>query len=310
MKRAKVGVVGLTGQSAFLTVERFADPGETISCGSLMFEPGGKGHNQAVACSRMGVDVVFIGAVGNDPNGQMCKAAIESEGVRTSLVYKDIPTAYAVIQTEQSGENTVAVYPGAAGAMKKEDLFSKEIYEELSSCQYLLVQNELPQECLEAVFTIAKTFDQKVIFNPAPASNIREEFLRNSELITPNYEEAKKLAGLSEQTNVSDEELQQIFAQKKIKKAIVTLGGKGVLVITPESCYRIPAFRSGIPVDTTGAGDTFNGVLTGALVLGMNFQEAVKVAVVAAGISVTRRGAVKCIPYFEEITNAAANFET
>ena len=310
MKKAKVGVVGLTGQSVFLTVDRFPHPGETIVCGSLMFEPGGKGHNQAVACSRMNTDVVFVSAVGRDANGQICKAAIEAEGVRTCLVYKDAPTAYAVIQTERSGENTVAVYPGAAGAMKKEDLFRTDIYRELSGCQYLLIQNELPAECLEAVFAIADSFGQKVIFNPAPASAIPNQFLQKCELITPNYEEAKKLAGFSEQADIPDVELQRAFMQQKIKKAIVTLGGEGVLVITPERCYRIPAFCAGVPVDTTGAGDTFNGVLTGSLASGMGFQEAVKTAVTAAGISVTRQGAVKCIPSLEEIRGAAETFET
>lgn len=309
MKKAKVGVVGLTGQSAFFTVAHLPHPGETISCSSLMFEPGGKGHNQAVACARMGGDVIFVSAIGHDSNGQMCKAAVESEGVHTCLVYKDVPTAFAVIQTEKSGENSVSVYPGATAVMTEKDLFRHDIYNALIDCQYFLVQNELPQECLETVFQISKVFGQKVIFNPAPATSIREEFLRDSDLITPNYAEAKHLAGFSENASVSDEALQQIFTQKKIKKAIVTLGGEGVLVVSANSCYRVPAFSAGAPVDTTGAGDTFNGVLVGALATGQDFQKAVKMAVVAAGISVTRHGAVSSIPEFEEITSAANFFE-
>ena len=301
MKRCKVGIIGLTGQSAFLTAEHFPRPGATISCTSLFFEPGGKGHNQAVACARMGVETVFVGAVGRDVNGEACRVALEQEGITACLIQKKEPTAFAVITTAADGENTVEVFRGATGKMQAADLQKERIRDSIRDCDYLLLQNELPYDCLEESLKLAREYGVKVIFNPAPAEELSQELLSMCEIVTPNYGEAKKLAGYSDDDKPTDEELGAFFRKNKIKNGIITMGDRGVLLIKEEGCKRIPAVTCGAVLDTTGAGDTFNGALAAAFAMGESMETAVKTAVVAAGISVTRRGAAGSVPRKEEV---------
>lgn len=301
MINPKIGVIGLGGQSAFLSVHRFPAPGETVSCGGLFFEPGGKGYNQAVACARMGVETVFIGAVGKDDNASACREDLMRQGVIPCLIEKEIPTAFAVIMTDRSGENTVSVFPGGAKALQPEDLHSEAVYAQLEECTCLLVQNELETACLLEACRIGQALRIPVIFNPAPAGNIPREALLSSALITPNYGEAKHLAGFSEDAQPTGRELAAQFRQQGIFNAVITLGSQGALVMEQGEIFEIPAFSYGQAVDTTGAGDTFNGFLTAALSLNKDLRESAKLAAIAAGIAVTRPGAAGSIPQKEEV---------
>lgn len=301
LKRPRIGVIGLGGQSAFMSVGHFPVPGETISCGGLFFELGGKGYNQAIACARMGVDTVFIGAVGRDDNGNACRADLICEGVTPCLIEKDIPTAFAVIMTDSSGENTVSVFPGAAKALAPEDLRSNNVMTQLKECTYLLLQNELSPDCLLEACKIGQELEIPVIFNPAPAENIPMEAIQSSALITPNYGEAKHLTGFLENEQPTGEELAERFAKMGIANAVITMGSQGAMVMEQGNIQKIPAFSCGQAVDTTGAGDTFNGFLTAALSLGESLCDAAGLAAAAAGISVTRRGAAGSIPTKAEV---------
>ena len=301
MKKNRIGVIGLGGQSAFLGCDHFAAPGETIPCRELFFEPGGKGYNQAVACARMGVDTVFIGAVGKDDNGKACREDLLRQGAIPCLIEKDIPTAYAVIMTDVSGENTVSVYPGAAKAITPEDLYSEKVYAQLQECTCLLLQNELSPECLLEACKIGQELKIPVIFNPAPAENIPVEAIRGSTLITPNYGEAKHLAGFGEEEQPTGEELAERFQKQGVSSAVITMGGQGALVMEQGKVQKIPAFSCGQAVDTTGAGDTFNGFLTAALSMGESLCDAARIGAVAAGIGVTRHGAAGSIPTKAEV---------
>lgn len=300
-KNGKVAVIGLAGQSAFMTADHFPAPGETIACSSLFFELGGKGYNQAIACARMGAETVFIGAVGDDANGAECKAELEKEGVTACLIKKAEPTAYAVITTRADSENTVAVYSGAAKTLSGKDLQREEIRKELADCDYVLLQNELSAECLEASFTLARQLHIPVIFNPAPADHIPPELFADCEVITPNYGEAKVLAGFAGSEEPSEQEFLEAVRKLGVKKAVITMGSKGALLVDGEKASMIPAVSCGPAIDTTGAGDTFNGTLTAALALEKSLEEAAKLAAIAAGISVTRRGAAGSIPTREEL---------
>lgn len=297
----KIGVIGLGGQSAFLSAAHFPAPGETVSCKGLFFEPGGKGYNQAIACARMGVETVFIGAVGADDNAAACRKDLIQQGVIPCLIEKNIPTAYAVIMTDESGENTVSVFPGAAKALTPEDLHSEQVMIQLRECSHLLLQNELTPACLLEACRLGQQLQIPVIFNPAPAGNIPGEALSSSVLITPNYGEAKQLAGFGERERPTGEALAERLAGQGICNAVITMGGDGAIVMEQGKISAISAFSAGAAVDTTGAGDTFNGFLTGALALGKPLQEAAKLAAVAAGISVTRKGAAGSIPTMAEI---------
>ena len=301
MKKPKIGVIGLGGQSAFLSTDHFPVPGETVSCQSLFFEPGGKGYNQAVACARMGVDTVFIGAVGKDDNGKACEKDLIRQGVIPCLMEKEIPTAFATIMTDSSGENTVSVYGGAAKLLSPEDLRSDKVMTQLRECTYLLLQNELSPDCLLEACKIGKELEIPVVFNPAPAENIPMEAIQSSALITPNYGEAKHLTGFLENDQPTGEELAERLKEQGIFSAVITMGGQGALVMEQGKMQRIPAFSCGQAVDTTGAGDTFNGFVTAALSMGESLCDAARMAAVAAGISVTRHGAAGSIPTKAEV---------
>lgn len=300
-KRGKVAVVGLTGQSAFLQTEYFPRPGETVSCHGLFFEPGGKGHNQAIACRRTGTGTLFISAVGEDANGESCRAALCREGIETCLIKKEAPTAFAVITTAADGENVVEVYGGAAGELRKGDLERKDVREGIQSCDYLLLQNELPEGCLETAIDIARDSGVSVILNPAPAGNLEPSLLSRCRIVTPNYGEAKQLAGFGPEEEPSAERLARFFRESGVENTVITMGSRGALLITKSLCRMVPAFSAGPVVDTTGAGDTFNGVLAGMLAGGASLEQAVSTAATAAGISVTRAGAAGSIPAMAEI---------
>lgn len=303
MKQPKVGVIGLGGQSAFLKAPHFPAPGETVPCTELFFELGGKGYNQAVACARMGVRTLYVGAVGRDINGKLCRADLEQEGIETCLVEKDQPTAYAVITTVPDGENTVQVFGGAAKELKPEDLELPAVKQALLECDWLLLQNELSLPCLTAAVLLAEANGIPVVLNPAPAGNIPLEILQKCWLITPNLGEAKALVGIPEEQTASEAELAEAFRCMGLPKAVITMGSKGALITENGEWEKIPPFTAGKAVDTTGAGDTFNGVLTACLAEGETLAEACRTAAIASGIGVTRPGARGSIPTKQEIRN-------
>ena len=297
------------GQSAFMAVDHFPVPGETISCRKLFFEPGGKGYNQAIACARMGVDTVFIGAVGADAHAEACRIDLEKEGITACLIPKDIPTAFAVITTDKNAENTVCVFGGAAKALSPEDLRSDAVMQQLQNCTYLLLQNELSADCLLEACKIGQELGIPVIFNPAPAEPVVPKAMRSSALITPNYGEAKLLTGFGQNEKPTGQQLAQRLEKQGVFNAVITMGAEGALVIERGKISEIPAFSCGQPVDTTGAGDTFNGVLTAALAMGKTLREAVCEAAVAAGIGVTRPGAAGSIPTKAEVETSYKEVE-
>lgn len=303
MKRPRIGVIGLGGQSAFLSAERLPSPGQTVSCNDLFFELGGKGYNQAIACARMGVDTVFVGAVGNDAYGEACAAELRENGITACLVKKNVPTAFATITTAQNAENTVAVFPGAAKALTPEDLRTPYVMDELKQCTCLLLQNEIARPCLEEACRIGKELGIPVYLNPAPAEGLSWDILKKCQLITPNYGEALQLAEFTAKDILDGETLAKIFKKKGIARAVITMGAQGALLMEQDEVKMIPSFSFEVSVDTTGAGDTFNGYLVGGLASGMSLYEAACLATVAAGISVTRHGAAGSIPFIAEVNS-------
>ncbi len=307
MKRPKVGVIGLGGQSAFLQSDHFPVPGETVHATQLFFELGGKGYNQAVACARMGVDTLFVGAVGADENGRLCREDLEKEEIEALLFTKPQPTAYAVITTVPGGENTVQVFGGAAKLLTPEDIHSVE--EKLAQCDYLLLQNELSLACLEAAVNLGQKYQIPVILNPAPAGGIPLELVKKCMLVTPNYAEARELVGIAPKHPGSEWILANAFCRLRMPDTVVTWGSRGSMLLRNGQMKMINSVFAGPPVDTTGAGDTFNGVLTACLAQGVDLEKACRMASVAAGICVTRPGARSSIPYRQEVEKLAAELE-
>lgn len=271
---SKIAVIGIVGNSVFLPVERFHKGGETVEAKSVHFEPGGKGFNQAVAAARYGADVSFFAAVGNDSLDKM-QSFLNIEGIDAVLVEKNDSTAFAAIVTDAKGSNHVTVYQGAQLEAKDISLFEKHI----QNADILLINNEVDEKInLEAV-KIAKAHGVKVILNPAPARKTDPYILENVDLFTPNEHET---LGIENNKNV-----------------LKTLGKNGCLIAGTGEI--IPALNVGTVVDTTGAGDTFNGVLAAVLSSGGDLKTAAKMANVASSIGVTRKYAVSSIPTKEEI---------
>ncbi len=270
---AKISVIGIVGGSYFMTVDHFHENGETLSADSLFYEVGGKGMNQAVAAARFGAQVSFLAAVGDDSDGRASLECCIENGITPFLIKKNTPSPTAFILTDKNGENRVTVYRGAELTEEDVGAFEKEI----ESSDILLLQNEVPQEVNACAMEIAKKHGVRVILNPAPARKalISEKLF----LATPNEQESRFLDP-------------QLF-----ENTIVTLGKKGCLI---NGTTVVPA-TSDRPVDTTGAGDTFNGVLAVCLAENMSLEESCRFANAASGISVTRAHVIDAIPTRKEI---------
>ena len=268
----KVAVIGIAGQSVFLPVEKFHTGGETVEAQSVRFEYGGKGFNQAVAAARRGAEVSFLAAVGKEGGAEIEKF-LKNEKIKVTLAEKDEPTAFAAIITDKTGANRVTVFQGARLEKKDVSAFEREIAE----ADVLLLSNEVKEDINALAAEIAERNGVKIVLNPAPARKTKKSLLQKVFLFTPNEHEAE---GLEDYKNV-----------------VQTLGNKGCLL--KETGVLIPPTKD-IAVDTTGAGDTFNGVLAAEIAAGASLFAAAEAAAAAAGKSVTRRGAVSSIPFYDE----------
>lgn len=291
-----IAVLGLCGNSVFMTVDHFHAPGETLTALGRYCEPGGKGYNQAVAAARLGARVSYLGAIGADSDGKWCMEFLEAEGITpVPQIIPHLPSAYACILTDKAGENRVTVYRGAAGYLSPEFIRQQEAV--IGSVDILLLNNEYPQECNEAAMAIAQKHGVKVIYNPAPARPVTAEFLAGCYLITPNLSETEILLGnaLSDPARLAD-----AFHKKGIHRAVVTLGKEGSLLIDGECTCLFPA-RSVTAVDTTGAGDTFTAALCVGILEGQTLMEAVELATNASALSVSKQYVMPGLPTREAL---------
>lgn len=296
IKNGKVCAVGLGGQSVFLGVDHFHAPGETLHAGSIYSEPGGKAYNQAVAAARLGAEVIFVGAMGGDENGKICRDFLKAENIEDRIMTVDSAgTAYACILTDASGENRVTVYSGAADMLSAEYVDSQR--EELKKSAVMLLGLECPLEATEAALRIAEENGIMTILNPAPARKLGMNFLRRFDIITPNAQEAAKLFSLE---CSSPAEICRALKDNGIETAVVTLGGEGALLYKEERGTVFSALRC-IPKDTTGAGDCFNAALAAALINGGSLEDAVIFAINASALSVQREHVMTALPYLAEV---------
>ena len=279
---SKIAVIGIAGNSVFLPVEKFHEGGETVEASSAHMEPGGKGFNQAVAASRAGAEVSFLAAIGHDGRKEIDRF-LRNEGITPTLIQKDSDSAFAAIVTDRNGSNHVTVYQGAQ--LSAEDVLS--FAKEISEADLLLLNNEVDEAVNVKAIAIAKEHGVKVVLNPAPARVGCEYVLKNVDLFTPNEHET---LGIENASNV-----------------IVTLGKRGCLIKAEEKI--IPAVSVGKVIDTTGAGDTFNGVFATMLADGHSLSFAAAVANGVSSVGVTRKYAVSSIPSKEEIQKIIENTE-
>lgn len=288
-------VIGSSNTDMVVKTERFPQAGETILGGEFFMFPGGKGANQAVAAARLGGEVTFICKVGQDIFGQQAVEGFKKEGIATEycLTSEDTASGVALITVNAEGENEIVVASGANNQLTSADLDAAE--SAFVAADLILIQLETPIPTVEYAIAKGAKMGKKVILNPAPAQSISEETYQHLFLITPNETEAELLTGIKVEDDATAVQAADAFLAKGVQHVILTLGAKGAFYKSASQQVLVPAQKVKA-VDTTAAGDVFNGALTVALAEGENWLPAIQFAAKAAAISVTRMGAQASAP--------------
>lgn len=288
-------VMGSVNADHVLRVPHFPRPGETLTGHSYQVVPGGKGANQAVAAARLGAPVSFIARIGDDAIGQQMRQGFEQDGIDVSAVELDetLPTGIAIIYVSDEGENSIGISAEANGALSPAMVKRHEAM--IANAHTLLLQLEVPLESVFEAAKLARSHGTRVVLNPAPARPLPAELLALVDLITPNQTEAELLTGVKVTDEASAALAVDRFHQMGISDVMITLGSQGVYCSNARQQQLIPGFRVEA-VDTTAAGDTFNGALLAAELAGADFNAAVRFAHGAAALSVTKFGAQSSIP--------------
>lgn len=295
----KIIVVGSANTDMVVKIDKHPLPGETRLGGNFFMNAGGKGANQAVAAARLGGDVLFVAKVGDDIFGKQTLEGLTNENIDTSHIFMDdtAPSGTALIIVNDEGENSIVVAPGANAKLSVEDVQS---IANLKETAFILMQLEIPMETIAAVINTAKLNGTHVILNPAPAQVLSNDILDGLFLLVPNESEATILTGIAITDNASASMAADVLLQKGVRHVIITMGKQGAYFKSAHKEFQIQA-PSVVAVDTTAAGDTFCGAFTVAKTEGKDWEEAVRFAITAASISVTRMGAQASVPYRKEI---------
>ncbi|WP_419843289.1 ribokinase [Actinobacillus pleuropneumoniae] len=300
----KLCVLGSVNADHVIRVPYFPKAGETLKGGHYHIAYGGKGANQAVAAARVRntslVEVDFIACIGADDIGRAMKQAFVQDGINPEHIVEvaDQMTGIAMIQVADSGENSIVISAGANANLDESVVAQHQATIESADC--LLVQLETPLQAVEKALKIAKAHHTQVILNPAPAQPLSDEILANIDMITPNETETALLTGIQVVDEQTAQQAANVFHQKGIQTVLITLGAKGAFLSENGNGEIIAGFKV-TPVDTTAAGDTFNGALAVALLEGKSMRDAVMFAHKASSISVTRMGAQSSIPTRAEL---------
>lgn len=305
MAKHSVLVVGSSNTDMIIKLDRIPKPGETIIGGEFTTAAGGKGANQAVGAARAGGEVTFIARVGRDMFGDKAVAGFVADRIRTNFIVRDSksPSGVALIFVDAKGENSIAVASGANGQLTPADVLKAK--NAFTTDGILVLQLETPLRTVQAAAERAVASRMRVILNPAPAQALPNKLLRQLYLLTPNESEAELLTGITVKDEKSARRAAAALRQRGVRNVIVTLGARGALVDGADGAGFIPAFKVK-PVDSTAAGDVFNGALAVGLAEGKSLLEAARFGAAAAAISVTRLGAQTSAPTRKEIDRLLA----
>ncbi len=300
----KVFVLGGINVDCALVMHEFPSPGETIKGKALLLNPGGKGGNQAVAAARMGVPAYAIGKVGSDDLARVATSIMESSEVHMDFISRtDMePTGMALIWINAKGQNAIGFYPGAT--LKLSNASADRALEVAEEGDILLCTFEAPSPVVFYALEKAKSKGMVTILNPAPAEPIPESIFEFIDILTPNETEVYKLAGVEGGSGplVEITEVAQEILKKHPKcSMIITLGGDGSVYVTRDSWKAVPPNKIEKVVDTTAAGDAFNGSLAASLALGKDIVHSLEIANIAGSLSVQSLGAQESIPCISDI---------
>jgi ribokinase len=300
MNPSLITIIGSSNTDMVVKTNRLPDPGETLLGGRFFMNQGGKGANQAVAAVRLGGNVRFIAKTGNDIFGQQAKQLFEAEGLDTKCMITDFehPSGVALITVDEQAENCIVVAPGANGNLLRTDV--EAFQTEIISSELILLQLEVPVETVLYAANLGFSAGKKVVLNPAPACKLPDDLFTKLFMITPNETEAETLTGIQVHDIASARVAAEILRDKGVQIIVITLGSQGAFIYSGKEACLVPSFKVKA-IDTTAAGDVFNGAICVALSEGFELKKAVEFANKAASISVTRIGAQASAPYRREM---------
>ncbi len=294
----KIVILGVFVADTAYRAERMPHMGETILGNSFALGPGGKGSNQAVAAGRLGADVTIISRLGEDDFGQMALQTWTAANVKGAIKYS--PDAYTgaafIFVDDRTGDNAIIISPGAAADISLDDI--RENADMIAGADVFLTQLEQPIDVAYEGLKTAKKNGTTTILNPAPAAVLPKELFALCDYITPNETEAEAIAGHPVRNESEAESAAQFLAELGVKTPIITMGEQGAFLF---GHGMIPAYNAGPVVETTGAGDAFNGAFAVALAEGKSAVDAVRFGCATAAISVTRPGTAPSMPTRDEV---------
>ncbi len=306
MTKTGIVVVGSANMDLVVTVGRYPHPGETIFGTTFGMFPGGKGANQAVAAAKLGGKVTFIGRMGTDVFCEQLSRSMRANGVNLNHLVRDAktPTGIALIVVNREGQNEIVVVSGSNMRLTPADVERRKGV--FAASGITLLQLESPLATVVRAAELAKSYQHRVILNPAPARALPKRLFRFVDYITPNETETEVLTGVRAMNADSAERGARKLLAMGSKNVIVTRGKDGCLLVTPERVKRFPAMRARA-IDTTAAGDAFNGALAYALDRREDLDDAIEFAGSVAAFSVTRMGAQSSLPGMAELRRFCRN---
>ena len=297
----RILVIGSLNMDMVIPVKELPQKGEPILGGAPDYIPGGKGANQACAAGKLGGNVTMLGKVGRDEMGRRLKDNLAAAGVDVAHVAEtsDAPTGMAVIYVSETGSNSIVVIPGANGLCDRAYIEANE--ELIAAHDIIVLQLEIPYDAVFRAIQLAKKHGRLVVLNPAPApDSLPAQVIASLDYFTPNETEMARIAGMPVGGTEEAVAAGRRLVEAGVGTVLATLGEAGALLVTAETAQVIPTLRVEA-VDTTAAGDTFNGAFVTALAEGMPEAEAIAFGNKAAAISVTRKGAQTSIPTRGEV---------
>ena len=296
----KLVVVGSLNMDLVVRTPHLPYPGETILGREFMTAPGGKGANQTVAAAKLGATVHMVGRVGGDGFGRALRENLRTAGADDSYVSTEnsAATGIAIIEVDDSGQNTIVVAPGANALVTRADVDAARSI--IASSQAVIAQLEIPLDTVEYALNTARAENVLTILNPAPAQSLSTELLSLVDLLVPNESEATLLTGIEVHDDVSAEQAARQLHDRGARSVVITLGARGALALSDDKVWRIPPFRVKA-IDATAAGDAFVGALATAYATQRDLDTALREASAAGALAATRLGAQPSLPTRAEL---------